>query len=116
MDKFPNVNLSASKEKPDLSKSRKVAATDFSESAFYANLKTTVQIKKPIEEAKPTFDTSELDERELIVYSSMEFNKPASIDDFSKIDMETSELASIITMLEIKGAIESAPGGFYIKK
>ena len=70
-------------------------------------------VKAPVKEP---FDTSSLDEKELLVYNTMEFDKPCSIEDFSKIDIEISELASIITMLEIKGAVESAPGGFYIKK
>ena len=118
MDAFPGVNLSASKQKPDLSKARRVAANTFSESSFYANLKTTVGEKKAKdrEEIKTVFDTSVLDEKELMVYNIMEFGKPASIDDFTKINLDVSELASVITMLEIKGAIESAPGGFYIKK
>ena len=116
MDVFPDVNLSASKQKPDLSKAKRVAASSsFSESKFYANLKTTISEKKE-KEPIPAFDTSCLDEKELMVYNSIEFGKPASIDDFTKINIEVSELASIITMLEIKGAIESAPGGYYIKK
>lgn len=116
MDIFPNIDLSASKQRPDLSKAKRVASNSFSASSFYANLKTTVDIKKTSETSKPSFDTSELDEKELIVYNSMEFGKPATLDDLSKIDISVPELASIITMLEIKGAIESAPGGFYIKK
>lgn len=116
MDIFPQINLSASKQRPDLSKARKVASNNFSVDTFYSNLKTTVASDKTGVAEKPTFDTSTLDEKELYVYNSMEFGKPASIEDFSKLDMETSELASTITMLEIKGAIEGAPGGFYIKK
>ena len=46
----------------------------------------------------------------------MEFGKATSLESFAKLDFEVSELASLITMLEIKGAIESVPGGFYIKK
>ena len=119
MDAFPSINLSASKQKPDLSRAKRVATNTFSESSFYANLKTTVGERKTkvvMETKAIAFDTSCLDEKELMVYNSMEFGKPASIDDFVKIDFDVSELASVITMLEIKGAIESAPGGFYIKK
>ena len=119
MDSFPQVNLPASKLKPDLSQAKRVAARTFSESSFYANLKTTVDITKDDEckaPIKEPYDISSLDEKELLVYNTMEFGKPCSIEDFSKVDIEVSELASTITMLEIKGAIESAPGGFYIKK
>ena len=120
MDVYPYVNLSASKQRPDFSQAKKVAATDFDENKFYANLKTSASSKKQEKKVQATeriaFDTSSLDEKELLVYNTMEFNKPASIDDLSKIDIEVSELASLITMLEIKGAIESAPGGFYIKR
>ncbi len=119
MDVHPYLNLSASKQRPDLSNVKKVAASDFNESSFYSNLKTTISSNKKESKAslaRVVFDTSALDEKELIIYNFMEFDKPTSIDDFSKIDMEVSELASLITMLEIKGAIESAPGGFYIKK
>ena len=119
MDSHPFVNLSASKQRPDLSGTRRVAASTFDESKFYANLKSSVSMKKedsimPLKRCE--FDTSCLDEKELMIYKRMEFDKPASLDDLSKIDIEVSELASLITMLEIKGAIESAPGGFYIKK
>ena len=46
--------------------------------------------------------------------------RPAAITQLqtvgAQLDIPVSELTSIITMLEIKGAIQSAPGGFYIKK
>ena len=117
MDAYTGINLPASKLKPDLRNTNKVASNNFSESSFYANLKTTISSKATVKkESAPAFDSSCLDEREKLVYDSMEFGKPASLDSMSKIDIEVSELASIITMLEIKGAIESAPGGFYIKK
>lgn len=116
MDVFPQIDLSASKQRPDLSKGRKVASNNFSESKFYANLKTTVSSNKQNDAVKLVFDTSVLDEKELLVYNFMEFGKPVSIEDFSKMEIETAELAATITLLEIKGAIESAPGGFYIKK
>ena len=120
MDKYPFINLTASKSRPDFSQAKKVAATDFNASKFYADLKLAANVKKQEEcqspSAKAVFDTSALDEKELLIYNTMEFNKPASLDDLSKIDIEVSELASLITMLEIKGAIESAPGGFYIKR
>ena len=120
MDIFPNIDLSASKQKPDLSNVKRVASNNFSVGRFYSDFKTTntdnKNENKMKAEPKRLFDTSILSDKELMVYNSMEFGKPASLDGFTKIELEVSELASIITMLEIKGAIESAPGGFYIKK
>ena len=120
MDVYPDINLPASKLKPDLSQARKVASNDFSQSKFYSDLiepnKKNIKAKNADNEVKTAFDTALLDEKEKTVYNSMEFNKPTSLDGFSKLDFDVPELASIITMLEIKGAIEVAPGGFYIKK
>ena len=120
MDVFPNINLSASKMKPDLSNVKRVASNSFSEQSFYSNMKSTfggnISHKNTNTEPKKLFDKAVLNEKELMVYDKLEFDKPASLDSFVNIGMEVSELASIITMLEIKGAIESAPGGFYIKK
>lgn len=120
MDSFPDIDLSASKQKPDLSNVKKVASNDFYPHRFYSNMKTSnngnTGEKKVNSEPKRLFDTSVLSDKEMMIYNSMEFGKPASLDSFVKQELEVAELASIITMLEIKGAIESAPGGFYIKK
>ena len=120
MDAFPEINLSASKLKPDLSNVRRVASNSFSEQSFYSDVKSTfcgnISHKNTNTEPKKFFDKAVLNEKELMVYDKLEFDKPASLDSFVDIGLDVSELASIITMLEIKGAIESAPGGFYIKK
>lgn len=120
MDMYPNVNLSASKQKPNLSRENRVASNNFSQEKFYANLKSPYsknnQDTITNNQIKTTFDVSVLDEKEKLVYDSMAFNQATSLDTLSKIDMSVSELASVLTMLEIKGAIENAPGGFYIKK
>ncbi len=120
MDSFPSIDLSASKQKPDLSNVKKVASNNFSAGRFYSDMKTTytenTSEKKVNTETKKIFDTSVLNDKELMIYNSIEFGKPVALDSFAGMELEVSELASIITMLEIKGAIESAPGGFYIKK
>ena len=120
MDAFPNINLTASKQRPDLSNYKKVASNSFSEQSFYSRTKSTfdgnISHKNTNTEPKKLFDKAVLNEKELMVYDKLEFNKPASLDTLSDIDLDVSEVVSVMTMLEIKGAVESAPGGFYIKK
>lgn len=120
LDRFPSIDLSASKLKPDLSRSTRVAANNIYPPNFYSNMKTTytgnTSAKITNTEPKKSFDTSVLTDKELTVYNSIEFGKPVSLDSFVAMELDVSELAPIITMLEIKGAIESVPGGFYIKK
>ena len=119
MDTY-TVNLSASKQKPDLSRGSRMVASSVPQTDFYHNLKSSAKENRKTvgenNEFKAAFDVSVLDEKEKLVYDSMEFNKPISLDALARIDLSVSELASVITMLEIKGAVESAPGGFYIKK
>ena len=120
MDIFPNIDLSASKLKPDLSKARNGATNKFSNQGFYSQIKNeytgNISAKKTNTEPQMLFDKSVLDEKELMVYDSLEFGKPVTLDNLASMQFDVSELAPIITMLEIKGAIESTPGGFYIKK
>ena len=121
MDKYPHIDLSASKQKPDLSGSHRVAANNEPPEGFYANLKSP-NISRHNNETvahnvkEPVFDASVLDTKEKAIYDAMEFGKATSLESFAKLDFDVPELASLITMLEIKGAIESVPGGFYIKK
>lgn len=120
MDIFPNIDLSASKLKPDLSQAKRSSVENKIYQGFYSSMKTTFggnkEAKNTNTEQKEAFDTSVLNEKELVVYNMMEFGKPFSIDNLTKADLELSEIVSVITMLEIKGAIDCAPGGFYIKK
>ena len=120
MDVYPQIDLSASKQRPDLSRGNRVAANTELPTGFYSNLNSprtkhnTETVAHNVNE--PSFDASVLDEKERLVYDSMVLGKTTSLDSFVNLNIEVSELASIITMLEIKGAIESVPGGFYIKK
>ena len=50
------------------------------------------------------------------MYDAMEYGKTITLEGFMDVEIDISELVSIMTMLEIKGAVESVPGGFYIKK
>lgn len=116
LDKYSNINLSASKEKPVFEKHLKVAAS-FDEASFYGKKEETIK-NKLVEPPKEIvrFDTSVLSEDEKTVYDAMTFDKPNSYDALTKLDYDASKLASILMMLEISGAIESTPGGYYIKK
>lgn len=116
LDKYSNLNLSASKEKPVFDRSLKVAAS-FDEAKFYG--KKEEIIKPKVEEKTKEivrFDTSNLSEDEKKVYDAMVFDKPNSYDALIQLNYDASQLASILMMLEISGAIESTPGGYYIKK
>ena len=120
MDVYPQIDLSASKLKPVFNKENKVAANTELPKDFYSNLNSprtkhnTETVAHNV--SKPAFDASTLDDRERLIYDSVANGKTFSIESFMELDIEVSELASIITMLEIKGAIESVPGGFYIKR
>lgn len=120
MDIYPALDLSASKQRPDLSNRNKVAQTVEIPADFYSNLKNnnskhnTKAIAHNVKEQ--AFDASLLDERERLVYDAMEYGKTITLEGFMDVEIDISELVSIMTMLEIKGAVESVPGGFYIKK
>lgn len=119
MDRFPSINLSASKERPVFpKKSNKVASGSFSEEKFYSNLIPTEnnRTRQVNNDVKEPFDVNVLNDKERFIYNSMEFNKPVSLDFFANLDFEVAELATTLTLMEIKGAIENVPGGFYIKK
>lgn len=117
MDKYPNINLSASKERPVI-KSRSTEQSSDSTGTSEVSFSFKVKNKTPKEntENAQRFNTELLSENEKVVYNAMDFDSPNSIESLTKLDISVSELTSTITMLEIKGAIKSAPGGFYIKK
>ena len=119
MDVFPKINLSASKERPVINRvANKVAANGVQPEKFYSNLIPTEnkQASKVNNDVKEPFNINLLNEVECKIYNAMEPNTPVTLEYFSKLDIEVAELASILTILEIKGAIECVPGGFYIKK
>lgn len=112
------INLSASKERPVFDKNVKVASS-FNTSDFYGEKAEDIKATAPqskIETKKETFDTSKLTDEQKIVYDAMDFDKSNSQDKLMNLGFEPSQLASILMMLEIAGAIESIPGGYYIKK
>ncbi len=113
-----SINLSASKERPVFEKNVKVAAS-FNTDNFYGQKPEEVKasnVQPQKEVIKETFDASTLTPEQKAVYDAMEFNRSNSQDKLIDLGFEPSQLASILMMLEIAGAIESIPGGYYIKK
>lgn len=113
-----NINLSASKERPTFEKNLKVASS-FNTDSFYGQKPDeikSVSVQPEKVTLKETFDTSNLTPEQKKVYDAMEFKKSNSQDKLIELGFEPSQLASILMMLEIAGAIESIPGGYYIKK
>lgn len=64
----------------------------------------------------PPFDPSELSEDERKIYDLMEVGKPTTEDDLIQHGYASADITSIFTMLEIAGAIEKKPGGFFVKR
>ncbi|MBO5110054.1 MAG: DNA-processing protein DprA [Clostridia bacterium] len=69
-----------------------------------------------VSEITPSFDTSRLSPAEQKVYSAMIPNKPMGLDDLAKCGLSSKVITGALTLLEIYGAIEASPGGFYIRK
>lgn len=67
-------------------------------------------------EITPSFDISSFTDNERKVYFAMPVNKPVSPDELTECGLSTKEICGIFTFLEIYGAVEASPGGFYIRK
>ncbi|MBR5514687.1 MAG: DNA-processing protein DprA [Clostridia bacterium] len=78
--------------------------------------KRTPSKSKPNTEKHLPMDTAGLSGTEKLIYDRMEFNKENSQELLELNDIPFSEILSSLTMLEIKGYIESRPGGKFIKK
>lgn len=61
-------------------------------------------------------DTSCLSDEEKKIYDLMEKGKPVTEDDLVQKGYSIADVTSAFTMLEIAGAIEKRPGGFFVKK
>ena len=46
----------------------------------------------------------------------MIYDKTYTVDELLQIGSNSNEIASVIMMLQLAGAIENVPGGYYIKK
>lgn len=114
LDKYADIiNLSASKEKPVINKFKKVAS-NYDTASFYNDNKKNEQSEA--EEKKESFDKSQLTPDQLAIYDGMEFDRTYTVDDILQIGSNTNEIASLLMMLQLAGAIENVPGGYYIKK
>ena len=114
LDKYADIiNLSASKEKPVINKFKKVAS-NYDTASFYNDNKKNEQSE--VEEKKESFDKSQLTPDQLAIYDGMEFDRTYTVDDILQIGSNTNEIASLLMMLQLAGAIENVPGGYYIKK
>lgn len=113
------INLSASKEKPVFGKRTKQEPIEV-EKGFFDSARYTPKRRKeiiiPKKEVIQRFDVSSLGEKEKLIYDAMEFDKPISTETLAKLDFDVQELASMLTMMEIMGAISALPGGYYLKK
>ena len=118
MDVFPSLDLSASKAKPVLPKTNRhaeyYAGNADAPDEPKANKSTKENFKQ--EENLPKFDSTTLDGKERAVYDAIKTDKVFSADELSVPGIDFAEVASILTMLEVRGAIASIPGGYYVKK
>ena len=113
MDRYSSIiNLSASKEKPVINRVKKVAASYDAEGFYRKDDKASIID----ESALKKFDSSTLTEEQLIIYNGMEYNKTYTMDELLNIGSNPNEIASTVMMLQLAGAIENVPGGYYIKK
>ena len=69
-----------------------------------------------VAEITSSFDTSKLSPPERKVYDVMIPHKPMSLDDLSSCGLSTNVIQGALTLLEIAGAIEVSPGGFFTRK
>lgn len=113
LDKYPNIiNISASKEKPVIEKFKKVAS-NYDLSGFHEVKNTTT---KKDEVKINRFDGSGLSGDQKIIFDGMIYDKTYTVDELLQIGSNSNEIASVIMMLQLAGAIENVPGGYYIKK
>lgn len=101
-DKFYSVKADAKKE-DNTEKSKSAVKKDKNEDA-----------EKKSEEKR--FDPSSLSPDERKLYDALDYEKPVTVDEMHVDGMSISDISATVTMLEIAGAIEARPGGFYVKK
>ena len=112
LDKYADIiDISASKQKPVIEKFKKVAAN--------IDLNGFHEVKRVVEAETPKverFDGTSLVGNDKIVFDEMSYDKAYTLDELSKISLDPNEIAASLMMLQIAGAIENVPGGYYIKK
>ena len=140
LDKYPDkINISGAKTRPIFKRESLKVAAGHDKDKFYESYKkklkeTKKQSRKMIRSFKEVsedeneslkiqdqikeqeFDASCLSDEEKKIYDLMEKGKPVTEDDFISHGFSIADIASAFTMLEIAGAIEKRPGGFFVKK
>ena len=115
LDKYAHIiNISASKQKPNIEKFKRVASSSEIPNGFYEKTNKNSEISK--EESPKEFDKSTLSSDQLLIYDGMEFGKLYTVDALLEIGSSAQEISALIMMLQLAGAIENVPGGYYIKK
>lgn len=115
LDKYAHIiDISASKQKPNIEKFKRVASNSDT-SGFYEKTNKDSDSSKKEAEAS-AFDKSTLSPDQLIIYDGMEYDKLYTVDALLEIGSSAQEISSLIMMLQLAGAIENVPGGYYIKK
>ena len=116
LDKYAHIiNISASKQKPNIEKFKKVASSNELPNGFYEKTNNDSERSKT-EEAVNAFDKSTLSPEQLLIYDGMEYDKLYTVDALLEFGSSAQEISSLIMMLQLAGAIENVPGGYYIKK
>ena len=93
----------------------KRVASNSDTSGFYEKTNKDSDSSKNEAEAS-AFDKSTLSPDQLIIYDGMEYDKLYTVDALLEIGSSAQEISSLIMMLQLAGAIENVPGGYYIKK
>ena len=133
------INISLSKQKPDISFLKKYDDDDY---GFIKNFLESIGYKSKSErkqnlkkKAKKTTDEENkennkdfqnqekefnfdevgfaLDDDSKNLFESMEIGKHYSVDILAELGMDTSKIISSLTIFEIAGAVVKLPGGFY---
>ncbi|MBR2024703.1 MAG: DNA-processing protein DprA, partial [Clostridia bacterium] len=135
------INITQSKEKPDLSLLKKYDdgenkgfIKNFLEAIGFKNKNSQKSSKKSkIEKSSDDKEKSTnniatektivnledlgltLDENAKKLYASMELGEKYSMDDFTDLGIETKEVSTNLTLLEMIKLVEKQPGGFYVR-
>lgn len=113
-----SIDISASKKLPDRNGVKNLIPYKFKDGFLYERTKR-VEYKEPIlppKEIKPKVNVSVLSDNEKLIYDSMLPCVPVSANDLAHLGISSVELNSMLTVMELKGVVSSAPGGYYLKK
>jgi len=131
LDKYrDNIDLSAAKEKARAKKFTYNNESSLKRGLFRKKDNDGIPARKSFKEFESRYEIvdlnkdkvnieeilSELDDDQLKVYNFMPEDKLISAEDLLELGIEISDIIALLSMLEISGAVESRPGGFYLKR